>query len=1477
MSEGNKSSYVVMGHINLHKSNVCGTDFVKYLSDLYPSFRLNRNGHVLGMEKYGYNSREARKKYSLPGKDYIDPVDANAVDNRTLARPPVQRTWSSLFNMDLEEALSQDAGRFNTPHNKSKNKPNNKKGTKPNPRAQATESQWSDLFNIELNQALDPSFPFGIDPNLSHSEDEVIHLNGERINLSSLPPQEKADTIREWQSVNFPGNFEEASPSGFIFGIQEPWFFRNSLGSLRGSHVIFDRSVDTVKAAIVASRNLNLWQDPNFCSSSMATAQWNSGTKFGTIYIVSLYCENPPPEEGLREETVPKLLIKLVRKCRRESKHYIILADTNAWSQLWNSPRQNRRGNEFEEFIHDYNVCVLNVGNDWTYYKSDDSQVIRSIIDVSFCSPGIETLVSNWQVRDAVPSSDHASIEFCFHTGDPEVYGKSIEVFDFKKMKIQAFQSKMEELSSIPLEGECDKVWNFEKLVAEVKKLYEDIYQVLNEECPKKVIDLKKQVNHLENWWNNECRKHQKKVRMIKSYLRRLKDKPLHSWESPNFTHSDLVEAKRLYRSAISRAKKASWRKFLESAVSMEQLGRLNRALKPKTDAELCLFKNRNGTSMSPEETLNTLCEEHFPGCRNEVDRQPYEELHKTYSSTLTCNITDSEAHFISMEKLITSIKSFGNFKAPGSDGLCPFVYKQLGPLALQRLLQIYKASYLLGITPQIWRDVKVIFIPKVGKTDFSDPRSFRPISLMQFMYKILEKLLLWEQEGPNGLQLHENQHGFRKGRSCESTLTSFVGCIEKGLQNKHYTVALFVDIKGAFDNIKNENIVNAMKAKGCKNRYIKWCQDFLYNRNIVVDFKGVTIKRFPIMGAPQGGVSSPWMWNIIVDDLHNRIGQMEIPRSEGFADDTVLLATHRLLGPAIKHVQDAIAVLEQWLEEQSLELSVQKSKAIIFSRRNKLRVRKQTPPKLKLLGQEIDYSSQHKNLGILFDKKLTFIPHVKQRMAKAKGMLIKLSTAMGKLYGLKPMSALWMYKAVARPMLSYGCLVWHKVCDQKSIRDKLRSFQRQGLKQLGFFRKSTPTAGLELITFTKPLPLHLREQAALSYIRTRGFEKFPENEMIANTVELSGHRYQIRQFMHSIGADFTDVNLDDITRKYIWERLYKVDQESMDPKNKRKYGIPKCDSDCNIYTDGSKQADGFAGAGMTVWKVLPKYGATTEFPYQDFQYHLEKSTIAQCEMYAINKAATWLVSHAAQHKFKSAVINTDSYSSIQALQNKEVKSKLVEDTVHKVNMAASIVSLTIRWNKAHEEEHRGNDRADKLANQGAKEFEEGQPVFLVEDVPKLPFSTVKSELLAKVKSLWEFQWTHNVDTKWDHRQTKDWFPATCARFSFQLLKNSSRIMFSKKVHVITGHGFFNDHEYTVNPSDDGPGPLCDRCDADVRQTAKHIFQECDAFAHLRLLVFKDPYPRDFSEITDAQLTRFIDEINIQWFPFEDPDAMADL
>ena len=144
------------------------------------------------------------------------------------------------------------------------------------------------------------------------------------------------------------------------------------------------------------------------------------------------------------------------------------MADTNAWSQLWNSPRQNPRGNDFEDFILQHNVKVLNIGNEWTYYKQDDERNIRSIIDVSFCSPGLESLVSNWQVRDAVPSSDHASIEFCFHIDNPGIFEQFKEVYDFAKCQWKKFKAKLEELSQKWLsQTDTDKSWNYEILVKE--------------------------------------------------------------------------------------------------------------------------------------------------------------------------------------------------------------------------------------------------------------------------------------------------------------------------------------------------------------------------------------------------------------------------------------------------------------------------------------------------------------------------------------------------------------------------------------------------------------------------------------------------------------------------------------------------------------------------------------------------------------------------------------------------------------------------------------------------------------------------------------------------------------------------------------------------------------------------------------------------------------------------------------------------
>ena len=53
----------------------------------------------------------------------------------------------------------------------------------------------------------------------------------------------------------------------------------------------------------------------------------------------------------------------------------------------------------------------------------------------------------------------------------------------------------------------------------------------------------------------------------------------------------------------------------------------------------------------------------------------------------------------------------------------------------------IYKASIALHFTPTKWKSSKVVYIPNVGKDDYAIAKSYRPISLMNYLLKGLERL----------------------------------------------------------------------------------------------------------------------------------------------------------------------------------------------------------------------------------------------------------------------------------------------------------------------------------------------------------------------------------------------------------------------------------------------------------------------------------------------------------------------------------------------------------------------------------------------------------------------------------------------------------------------------------------------------------------------------------------------------------------
>ena len=139
---------------------------------------------------------------------------------------------------------------------------------------------------------------------------------------------------------------------------------------------------------------------------------------------------------------------------------------------------------------------------------------------------------------------------------------------------------------------------------------------------------------------------------------------------------------------------------------------------------------------------------------------------------------------WISGDRFIKAVSQFKDCKAAGPDLIKPVVLKHLTRYVIDRLCCLYTACIVLGYTPEIWRKSKTIFIPKIGRKDYADPRSFRPISLMPFLFKALEILVLWQMEDTSlkDYPIHKNQHAFRKGHSAEITISKLVSKIEKAI-----------------------------------------------------------------------------------------------------------------------------------------------------------------------------------------------------------------------------------------------------------------------------------------------------------------------------------------------------------------------------------------------------------------------------------------------------------------------------------------------------------------------------------------------------------------------------------------------------------------------------------------------------------------------------------------------------------------------
>jgi Reverse transcriptase (RNA-dependent DNA polymerase). len=163
-----------------------------------------------------------------------------------------------------------------------------------------------------------------------------------------------------------------------------------------------------------------------------------------------------------------------------------------------------------------------------------------------------------------------------------------------------------------------------------------------------------------------------------------------------------------------------------------------------------------------------------------------------------------------------------------------------------------------------------VTFIPKPGKPSYTKAKAYCQICLSSFLLKTLERLVdrHIRDDVLERCLLHINQHAYQSGKSAITALNSVVSTTDKALQTQEIALGAFLDIRGAFDQISIEAISSALLRHDIPLLFEKWIASMLSSRCIISSLMGETMQVASVKGCWQGGVLSPLLWNLTVDEL---------------------------------------------------------------------------------------------------------------------------------------------------------------------------------------------------------------------------------------------------------------------------------------------------------------------------------------------------------------------------------------------------------------------------------------------------------------------------------------------------------------------------------------------------------------------------------------------------------------------------------